>query len=177
MNNIQSNFSITPKTKVGALLDKFPQLEEVLIEMAPEFKKLRNPVLRKTIAKVASLQQIAQLGNVPLAEMINKLRSVAGIQDEINDVEDKSIESTAPPAWFDKSRIVKSFDARTMLKAGEQPVTKVLQELQKLTYSQIYELIAPFLPAPLIDLAKNKGFKAWSIKEETESVKIYFTQK
>lgn len=177
MNSTESNFSITPETKVGSLLDKFPQLEEVLIEMAPEFKKLRNPVLRKTIAKVASLQQIAQLGNVPLAEMINKLRSVAGIQDEISDVEDKSIESTAPPAWFDKSRIVKSFDARTMLEAGEQPVTKVLQELEELKHNQIYELIAPFIPAPLIDLAKNKGFEAWSIKEGTELVKIYFTQK
>jgi uncharacterized protein (DUF2249 family) len=177
MNNIQSNFSITPETKVGALLDKFPQLEEVLIKMAPEFKKLRNPVLRKTIAKVASLQQIAQLGNVPLAEMINKLRLKAGIKDELNDVEDKSIESTAPPAWFDKSRIVKTLDLRPMLEAGEQPVTKVLQELQELTHGQIYELIAPFLPAPLIDLAKNKGFEAWSIKEGTELVKIYFTQK
>jgi hypothetical protein len=151
MNNTKSNFSITPEAKVGYLLDKFPQLEEVLIEMAPEFKKLRNPVLRKTIAKVASLQQIAQLGNVPLAEMINKLRSEAGIQDEISDVEDKSIESTDPPDWFDKSRVVKTFDARPMLEAGEQPVTKVLQELQELTHGQIYELTAPFLPAPLID--------------------------
>ncbi len=61
MNNKNSDFQITPETKISALLGQFPQLEEVLMKMAPEFKKLRNPILRKTIAKVASLHQVAAL--------------------------------------------------------------------------------------------------------------------
>ena len=47
---------ITPKTKVAELLDAYPQLEDILIEIAPQFKKLQNPVLQKTIARVTSLQ-------------------------------------------------------------------------------------------------------------------------
>ena len=58
--------AITPDSKVGALLQEFPQLEEVLMRMSPAFGHLRNPILRKTVAKVATLRQIAKIGDVPL---------------------------------------------------------------------------------------------------------------
>ena len=57
MEKSESNFQISPETKIGSLLDRFPDLEKTLLEMAPEFKKLRNPILRKTIARVTSLRQ------------------------------------------------------------------------------------------------------------------------
>ena len=57
---------ITPKTKVAELLSTYPELEDVLVDMAPAFKKLKNPVLRRTIARVTSLQQAASVGEVPV---------------------------------------------------------------------------------------------------------------
>ncbi len=48
---------ITPKTKIYDLLEAYPELEDLLISMAPEFVKLKNPLLRKTIAKVANISQ------------------------------------------------------------------------------------------------------------------------
>jgi len=42
---------ITPQIKVAELLETYPQLEEVLIDLSPTFKKLKNPVLRRTIAR------------------------------------------------------------------------------------------------------------------------------
>ena len=33
---------ITPQTKVGELLETYPELEEVLVALAPPFKKLRK---------------------------------------------------------------------------------------------------------------------------------------
>ncbi|MFH1755446.1 MAG: DUF1858 domain-containing protein, partial [Candidatus Latescibacterota bacterium] len=54
--------SITPDMKVSALLEAYPELEDVLIGIAPAFKKLRNPVLRRTVAKLTSLRQAAQVG-------------------------------------------------------------------------------------------------------------------
>ena len=69
---------ITPSTTVGALLDAHPELEETLIGIAPPFKKLKNPFLRKSVAKVATLKHIASVGNVPLNELISKLSHVRG---------------------------------------------------------------------------------------------------
>jgi hypothetical protein len=52
----EKELSITPSTKVAALLDRFPELEELLIGIAPPFKKLKNPMLRRGVAKVASVK-------------------------------------------------------------------------------------------------------------------------
>jgi hypothetical protein len=65
---------ITPKTKVLQLIEAYPQLEDVLIAYVPAFKKLKNPVLRKTVAKIATLQQAASIGNVQVSDLINHLR-------------------------------------------------------------------------------------------------------
>lgn len=175
MNKIQSNFSITPETKVGALLDNYPELEDILIEMAPEFKKLRNPVLKKTIAKITSLRQVAQIGHVSLTDMIRKLRAEAGIKGGDDFDVELSIDSSKKPDWFEESKIVKKLDAREMLEAGEHPVNQVLTEVKDLEKGQIYELVTPFLPAPLIDSVKGKGFQAWSHQEKPDVVRSYFT--
>ncbi len=177
MNNKNSDFQITPETKIGALLDQFPQLEEVLIKMAPEFKKLRNPILRKTIAKVASLRQIAALGKVPLPEMIKKLREEAGIQDLFTDDVSGMIHSKDKPSWFSDSKIVSRSDIRPMLESGEQPIQHVLRECKKLKFDEILEVISPFFPAPLIEQANKQGYSVWSKEESQDVYKTYFTPK
>jgi uncharacterized protein (DUF2249 family) len=164
---------ITPETKISALLDHYPQVEDMLIEMAPAFKKLRNPILRKTIAKVATLRQVAQIGDVSLATMINKLRAAVG-QATDSEIDDESKAASTPPDWFDPGKIAKSLDARPILEAGQHPMSQVLEELKELKSGEIYELITPFLPAPLIDMAKQKGYRTWSDPVQTDLIKTYF---
>ena len=177
MDNTSNIFDISPETKIRALLDRFPQLETVLMEMAPQFKQLRNPILRKTIAKVVSLSQVAAIGKVSLTEMINQLRTEAGIQEEFGSDMAADAVAVETPAWFFEDRIVKTLDARSMLEAGEHPVQRVLGECRDLKPGDIYELITPFLPAPLIEKAAAIGLLAWA-KEESEGLyKTFFTPK
>jgi hypothetical protein len=177
LNNENSDFQITPETKISTLLDQFPQLEEVLIKMAPEFKKLRNPILRKTIAKVASLRQVAALGKVPLPEMINTLRAEAGIQDLFTDDVSGMTLSKDKPSWFLESKITANLDIRPLLESGEQPIQYVLRKCQILKPDEICEVISPFLPAPLIEQADKKGYLVWSKEESPDVYKTYFTPK
>jgi hypothetical protein len=72
---------ITPQTKVGDLLKDFPELEETLVKIAPAFKKLRSPMLRRTVARVTNLAQAARVGGVPVDELIQKLRRAVGQPD------------------------------------------------------------------------------------------------
>ena len=177
METIQIDFEITPETKIGALLERFPQLEQVLMEMAPSFKQLRNPVLRKTIARIASLSQVAAIGKVSLTEMINKLRAEAGIQEAFASDSAADAVSSEKPHWFAADRIVTMLDARSMLEAGEHPVQRVLSECRDLKPGDIYELITPFLPAPLIEKAGDQGLEAWAEEEGEGVIKTYFTPK
>jgi hypothetical protein len=55
----QGRIPITPATKVADLPDSWPELENVLIAQAPAFRRLRNPVLRRTVGRVATLELVA----------------------------------------------------------------------------------------------------------------------
>ena len=170
----KNNIFITPETKISQLLEAYPELEETLIEIAPAFKKLKNPILRKTIAKVTSLRQAAKVGNVLLSEAINKLRSEVGQQaaEDLAEVIDSS--SMKQPAWFEASKLVKTIDARPMLEAGEEPVKFVFKELNQLEAGQILELVTPFEPAPLITMAKEKRFNVWTKRVAEDKFINYF---
>ncbi len=67
-----------------------------------------------------------------------------------------------------------TYDARADLAAGAHPVQRVMRELGDLPPDGIYELVTPFLPAPLIDMAKAKGFSVWSEKRGDDEVRTYF---
>ena len=55
---MKKEIKIVPTVTVHELLEAYPELEDVLIGIAPPFKKLKNPILRKTVAKVATIKHI-----------------------------------------------------------------------------------------------------------------------
>ncbi len=163
---------ITPKTKVLELIENYPQLEDVLIEYAPAFKKLKNPVLRKTVAKIATLQQAASVGNVKVEVLINRLREEVG-QNLLENTEDKNY-NVSRPEWFDEHLVYQELDVSELFAAGEQPVAQVIADLRKLPEGKIYKLIAPFVPAPLIDKATSLNVDHWLDKKSEEKIVVYF---
>ncbi|MCJ7499473.1 DUF1858 domain-containing protein, partial [bacterium] len=60
-------------TKILQLLEENPNLLDVLVGISPEFKKLRNPLLRKTIGRFATLEHAAQTSGVPFEELSKKI--------------------------------------------------------------------------------------------------------
>ncbi len=85
---MKNKIEITPSVTIDALLKAYPELEEVLIGIAPPFKKLKNPILRRTIAKVATIRQIASVGGVPLDDLVIRLRKAVGQQETTESYED-----------------------------------------------------------------------------------------
>jgi hypothetical protein len=172
----KNNLDILPVTKVSQLLDAYPELEAELIQLSPAFKKLRNPVLRKTVAKLATLAQAAKIGKVPVAQLVNTLRAAVG-QEPINVQLTDEITASEPPPWMKNITIVNSLDSRPLLDAGEFPLTRVLADLKLLEQGQSYELIAPFLPAPMIDKVMQKGYACWAQEDAAHNLfRVYFTK-
>ena len=167
-----SELIITPKTKVLQLIEAYPELEDVLVGYAPAFKKLKNPALRKTVAKIATLQQAAAIGNVKVEDLINHLRKEVG--QDLFTGDSGAVYTTQRPNWFSEEIIEKEFDAKEMLAAGEQPVNQVIADLNGMNNGKIYKLIAPFLPAPLIDKASSLDLKHWVEKLDDQNFNIYF---
>jgi len=166
---------ISPKTKVGELLDAHPYLEAVLIEMSPAFEKLKNPILRKTVARVATLQQIAVVGGLNVEVIVNRLRKEVGqgaTEEENNDIE---YLSSVTPEWYDEKLIAYRFDATAVINSGGSPMNEILHQTNLLKPGEIFELKTPFIPAPIIDMLTGKGYKIYTARKE-ESVICYFTK-
>lgn len=164
---------ISPKTKVGELLDAFPQLEDVLLELSPSFAKLKNPILRKTVARVASLQQAAIVGGLRVDEMVNRLRKEVGQDLFGGESENAQYLEASPPDWFDDARIVRQFDATPIINAGSSPMADILALAKELQSDEILEIKTPFVPAPIIDMLKDKGFKSFSLQKGDEVVSYF----
>lgn len=165
---------ITPKTKIAEIIKAYPELKEKIVALAPQFEKLKNPFLMKTVAKMTSLAQAAKVGALDVTEFINALRAEVG-QTPLN-IESAGQDSDEPPLWFKTGTIVKTIDARPMLEQGEHPVGIVMQEVDNLANGEILELITPFVPAPIIDKVEDKGFAAWTLARSNEEYKNYFSK-
>jgi len=149
------SLQIQPSTKVAQLLDAYPELEDLLIRMAPPFKKLKNPILRKSVAKVATLKQAAIVGRLDLSSMINLLREAVGQAplDATETISEDDYLGTSP-AWFNQSCVASSIDDRVG-DSDAMAINRVLTALRELNERQVVELTTTFLPAPGIDAARR----------------------
>jgi len=154
---------ITPQTKVGEFLDAYPHLEDLLISFSPTFQKLKNPILRKTVAKVATLQQVARVGNISVDKLVNTLREEAG-QDTLDISKGRPGESTEKPDWVREDRITDRFDAIPVINAGENPMAAILRRVDLLDPDRIFLFKTPFYPAPIIEKIEQKGFNIYSVQ-------------
>ena len=169
-----NNIEITPATTVHALLEAYPELEDVLISISPPFAKLKNPILRKSAARVATLQHIASIGNIPLGELLNKIRAAVGQSKISNPLTDQAADLSAQPEWFTPQKVSLSVDMDKLEDRNAMPITILLKEAAGVKKGEIIELITTFLPAPGIELMQPKGYSAWVLQEDDGLVRSYF---
>ncbi len=162
---------ITKDMRVAALLRDYPEVEEVLIGLAPAFKKLRNPVLRRSVARVATLRQAAAVGRMPPATLVNALRVAVGQEPVEPDDSDGESYFKEQPEWFEADRVV------VVLRDDEldpdvMPINPLLHAAKDLGDGEILELVTSHLPAPGIDNLRTKGYQTWTV-EEDEVIRTY----
>jgi len=158
---------------VHALLEAYPELEEVLIGIAPPFKKLKNPFLRKSVAKVATIKHVSSVGGVPLDELIGKLREAVGQSESMDSYKDQDYLGEQPD-WFSPDKISLSIDEDKVDDKDRMTLVTILREAKNLKKGEIIELVTSFLPAPGIDILKSKGYSVWTRRERDDLIKSYF---
>jgi hypothetical protein len=145
------------------------------MDMSPAFEKLKNPILRKTVARVATLQQIAVVGKLKVDDIVNRLRKETGQSGEVSGNMDVDYISAREPEWFSKKKIALTLDATPVINSGGSPMTEILQKTGLLKQEEIFELKTPFVPAPIIDMLKTQGFRIFCV-QEGDSVTSYISR-
>ncbi len=162
---------ITRDMRVAALLRDYPEVEETLIGLAPAFKKLRNPVLRRSVARVATLRQAAAVGRMSPATLVNTLRAAVGQEPVEADVADEETYFDEQPDWFEADRVVVVLHDDE-LDPDVMPINPLLHAAKDLGEGQILEMVTSHLPAPGIDNLRSKGYQTWTV-EDDNAIKTY----
>lgn len=173
---------ITPETKIAELLDAYPQLEEVLIRQSSHFKALKNPILRKTVAKVATLEKASQMSGIPVRRLVATLREAVGLPGEPAaadlgpDTEPAAVDAAAPD-WFDQARVHTAIDADDLLAKGEVPLPRVNRAVTELPPGAILCVKSAFRPAPLLEALHKAGHRTYLTKVAPEAFHTYVLRK
>ena len=124
--------TITPKTTLHTLLKEYPFLLDYLADYHPEFKKLTNPVLRRTVGRMATLDTVAEQGNVPLnvltSDIADEVEKQTGHAPPIADVADAD---TIDPARLEELHaIVKDLHAGKTVEEVKPRFEELIQDVE-----------------------------------------------
>jgi hypothetical protein len=150
---------ITSHTKLLELLNEYPALEEQIINIAPPFKNLKNPVLRRTVGQLATLAQVAQIGNIDVTELVNTLRRAVGQAELRADAKTKisiPAKSEGDPDWIagEAQFVVSGIE---LLRQGDIPLQRVNELLGSLSSDRFILLVTDFEPTPMLDAMQKQN--------------------
>jgi len=156
---------ITSQTKLFDVLEAFPELEEQIIKIAPPFKNLRNPVLRKTVGKLSTIEKVAEVGGMSVTNLVNTLRRAVG-QGELTDRPAEQYRISVPhetsdPEWTTGEPAV-TINGDEMLARGEVPLGVINEHLGNLPEGGFLLLVTAFLPSPIVDAMQKQEREVYS---------------
>jgi DUF438 domain-containing protein len=124
--------TITPKTTVHTLLKEYPFLLDFLAGYNPEYKKLTNPVLRRTMGRMATMDTVAELGNVPLNVLIGdiaaEIEKQTGSRPPVADVADA--DTIDPARLAELHAIVKDLHAGKTVEEVKPRFEELIQDVE-----------------------------------------------
>ena len=124
--------TITPKTTIHTLLKEYPFLLDFLAAYHPEFKKLTNPVLRRTVGRMATLDTVAELGGVPLNVLIEdiaaEIERQTGSRPPVADVADA--DTIDPVRLAELHAIVKDLHAGKTVEDVKPRFEELIQDVE-----------------------------------------------
>jgi uncharacterized protein (DUF2249 family) len=169
---------ITLETKIADLLNDYDDMKNILIGINPKFKKLNNPVLKRTLGRVASIRQAAVVGGMNPMDLVDQLRKAVGQEPICEDCEIKTDNCVLPklptesPEWI-RIEPKYSVNANELLDAEKNPLGEVRKLLHKMHHGEVMTLAADFMPEPLIEEFHKDGHETFTIQEGENSFKTY----
>lgn len=166
---------IDSQTKIAMLLKGHPDALETIVQLSPDFKKLRNPLLRKLMAGRTTIAMAAKIGGCTPEDFFAALAPL-GFEWEDAPLAQAPAPQAPMPAVLEhlaESQFVK-LDVREMLSGGEDPLKLIQQTVKQLKPGEVLQLVNSFEPTPLIALLGRQGFQTFVDQETPDLVVTYF---
>lgn len=166
--------------RISAVLARDARLLDVLIGVAPVFEKLRNPLLRKTMAKLATVEQVARVAGIDANDLLERLndalegKNPAGLGSAPRAAQ--AALAGQPPAFATATALdrIVELDVREDLRAGREPFSRILDAARRLPDGHVLRLRAIFEPVPLYAVLGTQGFDHYVEQLGPEDWRVWF---
>lgn len=74
LNKVETKMKIEPKTVIGAVIAQYPFIKDFLGTLSPDYKRLSNPVVFKTMKNVATLDMVSKVGGFKVDYLIKLIK-------------------------------------------------------------------------------------------------------
>lgn len=157
--------TISPDTRIAALLKANPRALDAIIALSPDFEKLRNPVLRKVMASVTTIAMAAKIGGCRVTDFYRALAPLGFVPADGQPEAPPAAEvadSFSPMSL--RSEEIHTLDVRPLIASGEDPLQLILAHTKSLPVGHALKIINSFEPVPLLKLLQKQGFDTHSEK-------------
>lgn len=163
---------VTAQTTIARALAADPGLVDRLVAFNPAFRKLKNPILRRTMARLANFGDAARVAGVPLEALLAVANGAAAEPGADSGI----AEAAEAPGWIAAldHAAATQLDVRPLLASGEDPFKTIMGVVAKLRPGDVLVLDAPFDPAPLRRVLGGKGFADHAERLAPEHWRIFF---
>jgi len=167
---------ISSQTKIAALLKHHPDALEAIVSLSPDFKKLRNPILRKLMAGRTSIAMASKIGGCRPEDFFEKLKPYGFEAENAPEAGDELPEYPPLPQFLRTlpTEQTVDLDVRAMLAGGTDPLKHIQQTVRQLARGQVLKIVNTFEPTPLIRLLEKQGFQSYTDFVGKDWVETYF---
>ncbi len=169
---------IRPGDRVAAVLAKDERLLEVFVAASPTFEKLRSSAMRKTMAKLVTVEQAARIAGVDAGVLVDRLNAALVGADTLGAIAPAPRAETLPAipdalAATPPDRII-DLDVREDLRAGKEPFRRILDAARSLPHSSVLRVRAIFEPAPLYSVLAKHGLDHATEQLAADDWRVWF---
>jgi uncharacterized protein (DUF2249 family) len=150
--------AVTARDRVGAVLARDERLLDVFVAASPVFEKLRNAAMRKTMARLVTVEQAARIAGLDAGDLVARLNHALGGTRAPAAIQSDVVLPPIPAALtsLPLERIVEC-DVRADLRAGIEPFRRILDAARALPVGNVLRVRAIFEPAPLYAVLARQG--------------------
>lgn len=65
---------IEAKTVIGAVINQYPFIKDFLVSLSPDYNRLTNPIVFKTMKNIATLDMISKVGGFKVDHLIKLIK-------------------------------------------------------------------------------------------------------
>jgi len=172
---------LTAQSKLSVALDLHPDILEYIVSLNPhDFKRLRNPLMRQLMPPRITLQRVANMVDIPVAEILENLHQIAGIEltsDELTSLDSASfiipMNADEQPDWVENDLVTTVDLLESDEKLDADPMPPISRALFKLQPGEVMLVKHKWEPQPLYDIWIRTGTDYYSQQQSPDEWWIY----